>query len=136
MDEDKKDTDRIFGIGIDIIEVERIKSAVNSNALFLKKVFSEKEISYCSSKKNSDVMYVCFAQRFAAKEAVLKSFGLGVLGKIKLNEIEIINNDKGKPIVNLLGKANLFALRNNIKRVEISLSGVKNYAIAFAISLL
>ncbi len=124
---------QIFGIGIDLIEVERVKNAICKNTKLLNKVFSEKEITYCNSKKNKNSLYICYAQRFAAKEAILKAFGVGVLKKIKLNEVEILNDESGKPYVNLLGNANLFALNNHINRIEISLSGVRDYATAFVI---
>ncbi len=124
---------KIVGIGVDIIEVKRIRSAILKNKNFLTKVFSDKEVSYCMSKKNLDARYICFAQRFSAKEAVLKAFGLGGFNKIKLNEIEILNKNNGKPTVNLIGNAAIFAKENKLVNIEISLSGVKKYAVAFAI---
>lgn len=124
----------IFGIGTDIVDVKRLRSIVQRNERFVSRVFSENEISYCRKKKNQEVMYTCFAERFAAKEAVLKAFGIGIFGKIKLSEIEVINNDKGKPLIRLSGASGKFARDNNIVRVEISLSGIKEYAVAYAVA--
>lgn len=126
--------EHIFGIGTDIVDVKRLKAIVQRTESFINRVFSENEISYCRGKKNRDVMFTCFAERFAAKEAVLKAFGIGIFGKIKLSEIEVINNDKGKPFIRLNGISGKFAADNNIRRIEISLSGIKEYAVAFAVA--
>jgi len=81
----------IFGIGTDIIEVERIKSAIKNNSGFLSRVYTENEIDYCRKKNRSE--YSSFAARFAAKEAVAKSLAEGVSKNISLNEIELTNMD-------------------------------------------
>jgi holo-[acyl-carrier protein] synthase len=124
----------IFGIGTDIIEVSRVKKAIQKSSSFLQKVFTRGEINYCNSKKNPDLIYISFAQRFAAKEAILKALGVGVLGGISLNEVEIVNNSRGKPTVIMHGRAQQFLREKNISGIELSLSGVKEFAAAFAIS--
>ncbi len=87
----------IIGLGTDIIEISRIKKAIERTPTFLEKVFTKKEIEYVSKKKNP---YPNYAGKFAAKEAISKAFGTGVRN-FSLLDLEIINNDLGKPIVYL-----------------------------------
>ena len=111
--------------GIDIIEVSRIKKAIeNSNEKFLKKVFTEKEIEYCNSKKTNKSEY--FAARFAAKEACLKAISDLLENKFDITwkEIEIENAKSGKPVIKL--HKNL----KEIESIDVSLSHIKDYAIA------
>ena len=68
----------IFGIGSDVVEVERIKNAIENHPRFLKKIYTEKEIKYCESKNTN--RFQSYASRFAGKEAVAKSLRQG-LGK-------------------------------------------------------
>src|SRR6478735_10398509 len=90
----------IYGIGIDMIEVERIKHSITKDAGFKAMIFSEREIDYCESKTNK---YEHYAARFAAKEAFFKALGTGWLNGTAFNEVEIAHDEKGKPLVNLLG---------------------------------
>ena len=116
----------IIGLGVDIIEVDRIKKAIE-NKKFIQRVFTEKETVYCESKKAEKA--ASYAVRFAAKEAVLKSFGTG-LRDGKLIDIEILNDDLGCPKVYLQG---FFAEMSNEKKISdiyISLSHTKENAIA------
>ena len=85
----------IYGIGTDIIEIERIKEAINRTVTFKQKVYSEKEIEHIERKKNP---YASFAGRFAAKEAVAKAVGTGVRG-FSLRDIEILNEENGRPVI-------------------------------------
>ncbi|MDI6786700.1 MAG: holo-ACP synthase [bacterium] len=117
----------IEGLGVDVIEVKRIKEAtLRWKDHFLKRVFTKKELAYCQKKPN---IYQHLAARFAAKEAVLKAFGVG-LGKIHLKDIEVIRNHYGKPDINLLGQAKQFI---NKGKLLVTLSHCKEYAIAQAI---
>ncbi len=84
----------IVGLGNDIIEIERIEKAVNRSDKFMEKVYSAKEREYLADKKG----YASHAGRFAAKEAVSKAMGTGVRG-FAMSEIEILNDDMGKPYV-------------------------------------
>lgn len=111
--------------GIDIIEVSRIQKAIeSSNNSFLSKVFTEKEIEYCNSKKVNK--YEHFAARFAAKEACLKAISDLMKSKydITWKQIEILNNEEGKPILNLHKQI------ENIESMDVSISHLKEYAIA------
>jgi|SRR6185437_4791436 len=93
----------IAGLGIDIIEVERVAEKMEKDNGFRELVFSAKEIAYCESKTHKHEHY---AARFAAKEAFFKALGTGWLNGTAFNEVEIINNAQGKPEIALLGVTN------------------------------
>ena len=120
----------ILGLGIDIIEVERIATRIAADSGFRELVFSESEILYCEAKTNK---YEHYAARFAAKEAFLKALGSGWTNSIYLNEIEITNNESGKPELSLIGKTkeHLESFFTSINSV--SLSHLKNIATAIVI---
>lgn len=110
----------IKGIGIDIIEIGRVKEAVDKyGAGFLNKVFTPDEIKYCRSHKS--LKYPELAVRFAAKEAFAKAIGTGI-GGIGWQEIEIVNDAKGKPSLAIKGK--------KARKVHVSLSHSRDYAVA------
>ncbi|MBN1198199.1 MAG: holo-ACP synthase, partial [Bacteroidales bacterium] len=92
----------IFGIGTDIIEVERIHKVMERDIGFRKKIFTGKEIDYCESKKHK---YQHYAARFSAKEAFLKAIGTGWRFGIRFADIEVTHDTLGKPGINLFGKA-------------------------------
>ena len=124
----------IYGIGTDIIEVERIKSAIRRNSGFLERVYTENEINYCNRKKKDK--YQSLAARFAAKEAVAKSLGEGVSKNISLKEIELLNMDSGAPFIKLYGKTSEFCRNPGIKEIKISVSATNNFAVAFAVAII
>ncbi|MCR5177272.1 MAG: holo-ACP synthase [Anaerovibrio sp.] len=116
----------VLGIGMDIVEIDRIKKAVAKEA-FLTRVYSADEIAYCKSRgKGSDES---FAGRFAAKEAVLKAFGTG-LRNGSLQDIEILNDSLGCPMVKLSGWYEEFAVQKGVKSVWISISHSRHNAVA------
>ena len=90
----------IFGIGTDIVDVDRIKISLK-NKNFIKRIFNEKEVSKCRKINNS---INCFAKRFAAKEAFSKALGTGISNGINLNEIVILNKKSGKPYISIIGQ--------------------------------
>ena len=112
--------------GVDIIEVDRIQEAIESQReAFLHKVYTQKEIDYCGN--TGKMIYQHYAVRFAAKEAVYKAISEVISPNEDdiLNKIEITNTEKGKP------RVNLEALNiQNIESMDLSLSHIKNYAIA------
>jgi holo-[acyl-carrier protein] synthase len=118
------------GVGIDMIEVERIAKSINKESGFREMVFSETEIAYCESKANK---FEHYAARFAAKEAFFKALGTGWAENTLFNEVEIINNDEGKPEVNLLGSTLVTINEMGIKKVLVSLSHLKTIASAVVI---
>ena len=125
---------RIYGVGTDIVSVNRIKKLFKKK-LFAKRLFSEEEVSKCSKLIYSNN---CYAKRFAAKEAFSKALGTGISNGINFNEIIVINEKSGKPSIKLIGKTKLIINKKFKKKIKISLSisDEKNYAVAFvAISL-
>ncbi len=119
----------IAGVGTDLIEIGRVRRAIEKNPHFLERVYTEREMAYCRRKADP---WQSYAARFAAKEAVAKALGTG-LGPVGFKEIEIINAAGGQPQVVLSGKAQQLALERNIQRVHISLSHSEAYAIATAV---
>lgn len=120
----------ILGIGVDIAEVDRIKRSISEGNHFKKRVFTEVEQNYCDSIKNSAESY---AARYAAKEAFFKALGTGWRGELKFTDLEVVNNELGKPIVHLHNEAQRMAKEMGVKSVHISLSHTKETAIAYLI---
>jgi len=118
----------IYGIGNDVIEVERIRNSIQKSSAFVTKIFSKNEIEYCESKGNSK--YQSYSARFAAKEAFMKALGTGWRNGIKFSDIEILNDELGKPYVNLLGTTKQVTDEHNFIAVLVTLSHIKEYAIA------
>ena len=112
--------------GTDIIEVARIKDAIeNLDNQFLDKIYTSFEIEYCKSKKN--MQYQHFAARFAAKEAIFKAISPMLKNKydISWTDVEIFNNEEGRPNVRFLKNK-----PKELEQIDISLSHIKDYAIA------
>jgi holo-[acyl-carrier protein] synthase len=118
----------IIGIGTDIIEVERVAKAITKEA-FKKKIFSDREIAYCESQKKEE----SFAARFAAKEAFFKALGTGWRDGMGITEVEILNDELGKPSIHLSGKAKEVFEQKGATHVHVSLSHIKTQAAAFVI---
>ena len=120
----------ISGVGIDIIEVDRVNERIDKNNGFKEKIFSVGEIVFCQSKKNKAENY---AARFAAKEAFLKATGLGLTLGHQLSEIEVVNDELGKPSLNLTGEVKRMSLEKNWNKIHLSLSHLKKVACAIVI---
>ncbi len=120
----------IFSIGTDIIDINRIKRAIEKNPSFPDRIFTPAEIAYCLSKANP---YQSYAARFAAKEAVMKAIGTGWDGRINWQDIEVLNSDLGVPYIVTYNATNAFIQANKIEKIHISLSHEREYAIAYAI---
>lgn len=119
----------VKGIGTDIVDIDRIRRAsLKWSGSFLKKVFTERELSYCNGKNNP---WASLAGRFAAKEAIMKALGFG-FPYIPFKDIEIVNNSKA-PKVMLFGKAKEIAEKQKVSSWLISISHTDSYASAFAI---
>ena len=118
----------ILGIGTDIIEIERMQRSLSKGEEFKHLVYSKEEIAYCEKQGKSVASY---AGRFAAKEAFLKALGTGWVGEMKLYEINILNNDEGKPDFKLFGEVKrVVEAKNNI---HLSISHSNHYATAMVI---
>lgn len=119
----------VIGIGIDIIEIDRIKESIEKNGeKFLSKVYTPVEIDYCSNKVNK---YQHYAARFAAKEAIYKALATGWQKDLHWQDIEIENEPSGMPVARLNGKLKKFL--SDDKDLKISLSHSNNYVTCVAI---
>lgn len=120
---------KIYGIGTDIVSVDRIKK-LQKNKTFLEKIFSKEEVSKCSRLINSKN---CYAKRFAAKEAFAKALGTGISYGINFNEIIVMNEKSGKPFIELRGQTmkNIKKKFKKNPKIALSLSDEKKYAVAF-----
>ncbi|RLD44994.1 MAG: hypothetical protein DRI89_02315 [Bacteroidetes bacterium] len=121
----------IFGIGTDIIEVERMKKHLENNDALRVKLYTDAEQKYCS--KGKVTMYQCYAARFAAKEAFFKALGTGYRYGMAFHEIEVLNDELGKPYVNPHGKVKEYLEEKKIKSIHLSISHVKEMANAFVV---
>ncbi|MBN2090064.1 holo-ACP synthase [candidate division KSB1 bacterium] len=118
----------IFGIGIDIVEIDRFQASVDRfGARFYQKVFTATELEYCLKKVN---WIESLAVRWAAKEAFSKAIGTGWRKPFHWKAIEILNDPAGKPFISLNGE--LVNLLKN-KMIQLSLSHSRNNAIAFVV---
>lgn len=120
----------IAGLGIDMIEVERVAEKIGKESGFRELVFSKKEIEYCESKANK---FEHYAARFAAKEAFLKAIGTGWANGTAFNEIEIFNDENGKPGIMLHGETAITLANLGNKKISVSLSHLKTIASAVVI---
>ena len=121
---------KIFGIGTDIVSIDRIKKSIK-NKRFVSRVYNAKEIFKCKKFNKS---HHCFAKRFAAKEAFSKALGTGISGGINLNEIVVKNNISGKPYLNFEGNTKKLLekkFKNKKIKISLSLSDEHKYAVAF-----
>ena len=120
----------IEGIGIDMIEVERIKHNIEKDAGFKEMIFSENEIIYCESKTNK---FEHYAARFAAKEAFFKALGTGWNEGTHFNEVEVMHNENVKPEIKLFGETQTTLATLEIIKISVSLSHLKTLATAVVI---
>ncbi|GAA0115121.1 holo-ACP synthase [Clostridium senegalense] len=119
----------IVGIGVDIVEIRRIKSAIERNSNFTRKILSDEELE-CIAKKPMNFQYI--AGRFAAKEAISKALGTG-FRQFGLKDLVIINDELGKPMVTLKEKANEVAKKHGQYKIHLSISHGEDNAVAYAI---
>ena len=121
----------IFGIGIDLVEVDRLKKSIEKfGDRFINRLFTENEIKYCQTKLNS---FQHFAVRFAAKEAFLKAIGTGLRAGMTWHQIEIINDEQGKPSILTHDECYKILQKLDIKKTELSLSHTNQHGIAVVI---
>src|SRR5262245_9310059 len=121
----------ILGIGIDIIEVDRIQSSYDRfGERFLKRILHPKEIEYCLSHKSPAPF---LAARFAAKEAISKAFGTGIGAHLGWQDVEVGRKESGEPFVILHGAGLELLRQRGARAMLISLSHTANHAAAVAI---
>jgi holo-[acyl-carrier protein] synthase len=120
------------GIGVDIIEVERVERVIAKRGeRFLERVFTPQEIAYCRTKKNAAHS---FAARFAAKEAAFKALGTGWAKGVTWKDVEVVRIPPGAPKIRLRGRALRFAERKQIRQWHLSLSHLRDIAVAFVVA--
>jgi len=123
----------VIGVGTDIIECVRIERMIYKHGdTFLARVYTAGEIDYCSGRKAAVQHY---AGRWAAKEAVLKSLGTGWAHGIQWTEVEVVNQQGGKPNIVLSGKAKQISEQLGIQEIMISISHCRSYAVAYATAI-
>ena len=121
----------IIGTGVDICEVSRIaESIARFGDRFLQRVFTEGEIRYCKSKRNSTER---FAARFAAKEAAMKALGTGASRGVTWTSIEVAHALGGRPVLRLSGTTSAIADKLGVKRTSLSVTHTESTAMAVVI---
>ena len=120
---------KLYGIGTDIVSVDRIKKSLK-NKKFLNRLFCKEEMIKCNKLINANN---CYAKRFAAKEAFSKALGTGVSNGINFKEIIVMNKKNGKPFIKLKGKTMKIVKKKfkNNPNIALSISDEKKYAVAF-----
>jgi len=118
----------LIGTGVDLIEIERIAHSIERyGERFLRRVYTDHEIAYCSGKRSSAES---FAARFAAKEAGAKALGTGISRGVTWTEFQIARQPGGRPILELRGRAALLAGELGVKTISLSLTHTGSLAMA------
>ena len=121
------------GLGVDIVEIERMERVLARTSSFVSKVFTDEERAYCESKGNAAAR---FAARFAAKEAVCKALGTGILAcGIGMKDVEVSHDRRGKPVVVLHGRAAELAQEQGITDIPLSISYTHAVVVANAVAI-
>ncbi len=118
------------GIGVDMLEIARMERVIKRRPSFLKRVFTDEERAYCDSCARPAEHY---AARFAAREAVLKALGTGFSEGISFKDVSVTNDEWGKPIAVLSGRAAEVAAERGVQEVALSLSHTRDVAVANAV---
>jgi holo-[acyl-carrier protein] synthase len=123
----------IYGIGVDLVKVDRLARVLaRYGERFLKRVFTDREISYCQGRAKQGVYQ--FAQRFAAKEAFSKALGVGLrAGGIRWREVEVLPDSRGKPEIQVTGRAAQICQEKDIRGLHLSLTDEDNFAVAMVV---
>jgi holo-[acyl-carrier protein] synthase len=125
----------IAGVGIDLVEVARVRSALENpktGSRFRSRVFTAREIEYCERKRAGK--YQSYAGRFAAKEAVMKALGRGWSSEVNWLEIEILPAPGGKPQVRLSNRTSALAQKLGVRQLYVSITHTKSHAMAYLIA--
>jgi holo-[acyl-carrier protein] synthase len=118
----------IVSIGIDIVEVYRIRETLARTPRFAERVFTEKEREYCEAKGAASAQ--SYAARFAAKEAFLKALKTGWRGKITWHDMEITNDEFGAPSIEIRGEAKKLLENLGANKIHLSISHTSEHAVA------
>ncbi len=124
---------KVIGIGTDIVECLRVAKMIERHGqTFLERVFTAREIAYCSSRRNANQHY---AGRFAAKEAVLKALGTGWNNGLQWTDIEIRSEPTGRPRLAFAGRARELCEEQHIHEMLVSISHCRSHATAYVIAV-
>lgn len=126
----EKQGQMIIGIGVDIVQIERVRKLVENYSEFMHQVFTAREIEFCQAKADSASSY---AARFAAKEAMMKALSTGWNEKVNWLDIEVINEEQGNPILKIKGRTLKLMKKMGIYQTHLSLSHERDYALAFVV---
>ena len=118
----------IVSIGIDIIEVYRIRETIERTPRFVERVFTENERAYCDKKGAAAAQ--SYAARFAAKEAFLKAIKTGWRGKITWHDIEVVSDEMGVPSLKIRDEAKKILENTGANQIHLSISHTTDHAIA------
>jgi len=118
----------IVSIGIDIVEVYRIRETISRTPRFAERVYTERERAYCEAKGAAAAQ--SYAARFAAKEAFLKALKTGWRGKITWQDIEICSDADGVPTLKIVGEAKTILKNLGANQIHLSLSHTTEHAVA------
>lgn len=121
----------VAGLGVDIIEIERMRKVLERTPSFREKAYSETERAYCDARALPEIHY---ALRFAAKEAVMKALGVGIFG-VGIRDVEVVNDEKGRPHAVLHGKAAKIAEEQGVVEMHLSLSYTHDLGVANAVAI-
>lgn len=127
-----EDQNSNVGLGVDIVEIERMRKILRRSPGFARRVFSAEECTYCESTSLPEAHY---ATRFAAKEAVLKALGTGFSCGVKPRDIEVKRTSKGRPYAVLSGRAKEVAAELGVRELPLSLSYTHAEAVACAMAI-
>lgn len=121
----------INGLGVDIVEIDRMREALRRRPRMKERLFSEEERAYCEGRNKPEIHY---AMRFAAKEAVLKALGTGFSG-MRFRDVEVVRDERGRPVPRLSGRAAEVAEAAGVVEMHLSLSFTHATAVASAVAI-
>ena len=121
-----------LGLGVDVVEIERMRKIIKRTPSFTEKMFSAAEVRYCQNKPEPEIH---FAARFAAKEAVLKALGVGFSQGVAYTDVEVALKNGGAPYTQLHGKACEIAEDAGVIDIPLSISHTKTEAVCVAIAI-
>jgi len=121
----------VIGIGVDLVEVDRLRTVLERTPTMVEKLFTPGEQAYAQAANDPTERY---AARFAAKEAVMKALGVG-LGAVDWHDIEVLRTDRGAPELRVTGRALELAVDAGITRWLLTLTHTTSMAEAIAVAL-
>lgn len=129
---ESQDRTMINGLGVDIVEIDRMRAALERHPRMKERLFSAEERAYCDKRNKPEIHY---AMRFAAKEAVLKALGTGFSQGIRFTDVEVLRDERGRPKPHLRGRAEEVAAEAGVVEMHLSLSFTHTNAVASAVAI-